>query len=270
MSRITSRITKKLTNGDKIIGEINFKELRSSHKSRNRRILKQENPIVCRIFRDEYSYSQKLSDKPAYAFIKTDDNKYLKIVRSRKYLTLPLSAMIFILNNIAVLNTVGAITGITITIGTVMIIGQNVDSPEKETILPEQPTALDNIIIKDYVGDELQEMETTPSNNEDNYTVIDGIIYSGDCLSLDKTTAIPLGNNPENAKTGVSLEFTIIEGNDIIFKSPRLKPGTGVDFIAGNYLNSGIHELCIIIDVYHEDGAKDIGCNQNIKIEISD
>jgi hypothetical protein len=112
-------------------------------------------------------------------------------------------------------------------------------------------------------------LDNSPTvSTDENYTIIDGIIYQGDYLTVMKGNSIPLGNNPENEKTGVLLEFLLFKEGSIIFKSPKLKAGTGVNFVPSDYLDEGIHNIHIVINVYHENGAQDAGYEQDIKINV--
>lgn len=267
---ISSRMTKKLPDDIEPQGEITVKELRLSHKKRIRKILKEDNPITCRILRDEYRYSTELTDKKQKCFILTDDGVYLKVMPSALYCLLPLPFILFILNNIYLMSVVAVGVKFSVILGIAVALSPHIPLGDGEAPSVEQTTK-PNTGVGDYSGDELDDILTpeTP-DDEERYTIIDGIIYHGDYLTIGKGKAIPLGNNPENVKTGVLLEFIVLEGDKEVFRSPKLEPGTGVNFVPSDYLTSGIHELNIVVDVWHRDGQKDIGGNQVVSINIVD
>ena len=284
---IVKQIIKKLPEGFEAKGEIKLKHLKTNSRVRNKKIAKSKDITTCEIIGEKYICSEKMSSKKVKGYVRADDGDYYRITTSR-FNILPFSAVIFFLKNTVIVNTVVAAIGlIVITTGSIKI-KQNLDDyykeeptiievstendtdhyPEEETENPSKDDYIYDGVVSDYTGDELDSLEDTTEEQEENYTIIDGIIYQGDCLIINKNTAIPLGNNPENAKTGVSLEFIIENNNKVIFKSPQLKPGTGVNFVPSEYLSEGEHNLHLIINVYHENGMQDIGYTQDINIKI--
>lgn len=267
---ILSRIIKKLPDGIAPIGEIFLNELKCSHKKRIRKILNDETAVTCKILRDEYQYSKEITDRKQKCFIRTDDGNYLKVIPSKEHYFLPLPLIFLTMNSLS-LGSI-AILGISVGIGIgIIILYSDISTNTKFFSHVEEETTI-SAEIGDYSGDELDDIlsSDTQNKNEERYTIIDGIIYQGDYLPIEKEQSIPLGNNPENAKTDVLLEFIILEGNEEIFRSPKLEPGTGVNFIPSDYLEAGVHNLNIVIDVWHRDGQKDIGGNQVISIKIVD
>ena len=287
MIKITSRILREAPRHAAVYGEITFKELKTDYRKRMKRIIRQEDPNTCKILKEEYQYNSQFSEKKECGFIQTDDGSYLKVTKS-KFNALPFPLMLFILNNLKLFGIITATAKVATIAVTSIIIAQTpiaqdfikgILEPNKITNVgdpndnnhnnsTEDPTTSDGT-IKDYEGNELDDLEdTTINDNIERYTIIDGIIYQGEYLTINKGTAIPLGNNPENEKTGVSLEFIIQDGDKVIFKTPKLKPGTGVDFIPGQYLGAGLHNLRLTINVFHENGSQDIGYSQDISINI--
>lgn len=294
---VTDRIIKRLPKGVDIQGEIELKELKMSHKKRMKQILKEDDEylVTCMILRDEYRYSSEITDKKAKGYILTDDNRYLKIVASRLLALLPFGLAVFIINNVFFMKCLTVVTEGAVGIAAIICLYnftplENIDignpfawpKPKVETTIAnneEESSKVENTTenttenITDYTGDEIESIlnpEEKPSEDEDKYTVIDGIAYQGDYLTLNRGVAIPLGNNPENAKTNIELEFLVYVQDKLIFKSIKLKPGQGVNFIPSEYLENGLHNLHIVVNAYHPNGQQDLGGDLEIRINLVD
>jgi hypothetical protein len=114
------------------------------------------------------------------------------------------------------------------------------------------------------------EYKDTHELPEQRETIIDGIVADGEFLECDKDYELPLGNNEENKKTGVSLQFNIVDENDkVVFKTKKIKPGLCTYFKPADYFEKGEHNITVKVNVFLEDGTQTVGTDMHVKIKVS-
>jgi hypothetical protein len=102
-------------------------------------------------------------------------------------------------------------------------------------------------------------------------TIIDGIVPDGETLECKKGESIPLGNNPENKRTGVKLQIKVLDEKDNeLMCSPKLKPGEGISFTPSDYFKKGTHNITIVHNTFLKDGTQTVGMNLHLKIALGE
>lgn len=124
--------------------------------------------------------------------------------------------------------------------------------------------------VKDPTGSEAVTEYTTetPEPETQKYTVIDAIAYQGQYLEVSPQDSIPLGNNKEN--DGIYMQYVVKNSaGKEVYVSPRLNPGEKVDFHPCKYLDKGMQDVVITVNVFHQGtDMQDIGTDLNVRFSI--
>lgn len=188
-----------------------------------------------------------------------------------KYIPAPILGLVLSFGDILPIATAVVLAATTATAVGVQYVLPRLEHPSpNNNSVPELSTEeVETPPVYDYSGDELQTIEqNTMPVTSGKQTIIDGIAYSGEYLTVSANDIIPLGNNPVNE--GIELQFTVLDENgNKVYKSGKLKPGEAVQWVPAKTLKNGRHKVTIVIDVYHiGSGYQDIGTNLIIDLLI--
>lgn len=200
--------------------------------------------------------------KKIVGYIETDvPDEYVAIIKPR-FIPLWLSALCYNTALPAVLISAVLIAG---AVGAGVAVYNQVAPGDLHIGLPghtKDPTGDDD--ISDYDGmDGLED-----STETEKYTVIDAIAYDGEYLEVRPSDTIPLGNNAENE--GMYLQFIVNDKSGTeVYVSPKLNAGEKVDWSPCEYLDEGLQDVVINVNVYHADtNMQDVGTDLHITLKV--
>lgn len=210
---------------------------------------------------NKYVLTDKLEDNRILGYLQTDEpNLYVGIIVKKGLV--PLWLISFLCGcSFWLLPTIIGVLAITggIIIGSILDkdsgrVDFGVPATEKESTGDEDKVPYDSEVNVD-VGNQKS-------------TIIDMIIYEGDYLDIFPSDTVPFGNCPENE--GIYLQYVVkdLSGKEL-YVSDKFYPGESINWSPTKYLEEGIQELVITVNVYHIDtNMQDVGTDMHVKFNI--
>lgn len=210
---------------------------------------------------NKYVLADKLEDNRILGYLQTDEpNLYVGIIIKKSLV--PLWLISFLCGcSFWLLPTIIGVLAISGAIITSIVLNRDPGSVDFGVPATEKESTGDEDIIP-YGSEEEVDIGNQKS------TIIDVVTYEGDYLDVYPSDTIPMGNNPENE--GIYLQYVVkdLSGAEL-YVSEKFNPGDSINWSPSKYLNEGMQELIITVNVYHIDtNMQDVGTDMYVKFNI--